>query len=806
MLRVCCQTDTSYSNFVSDISSVFQRFTQSNQGPDSPTTRGAGLGLAISKQLVELMGGEIACRSEVGSGSCFEFTAALCRAEPAPHGGEAAAVVGLQPLPLCVAIAAEHAQTRALLRRTVESVAAQTAEFTSMQALSAAMQSLKAQSLRDGHAVVVVASLRGSCPQDGCVEVLERLCTEHCTSSGVDARPGQSASPGVHCIVLAPIRVAKDARARGNAWDVVLVTPVRQRHLIACLQAVAAGRRVPHSAVRRSGSCAQLAEAALAQAAAREAAYHAVSPRSLAAPAEDTGSPSAMPSRPRVLVVDDDTTSQKLIRRILEMAGYSVDTAYDGVQAMDYMCCHGDHFCEGRYCAALVDLVMPRCDGATLATRVREIEATEALVHLPIVGITGGSMTDINRCRKAGMDRFVPKPMKRAQLLDAVGRASSNYEGQGQVVQGSAPRPVGSSRAHPPFHGATTPPASATPPFLVRHTQPSPTSAAGAPDPGAPPLSAVILDFKDPARREAVERALVDSGCVVKWGYKDSIYSGQVGWFGDSCQHCPPLDLIVTDAADPACIAVAQRLCAAVRPGRIVSAGMGALERDARPPFGVGGVGSAAAAEEQEQSPSTQDGDASLEYPSAEPAIFTHALPASPAPSDLIALLGAAAGLRRARLLPTALVVEDDRVSRMVIVGLLTSLSWKSVVAANGAEALRCAAENPGISCVLMDVNMPVLNGFNATRCIRQAEGATVFPLPVIAVTANALVGDAARCYDAGMDAYLSKPVKRSELSDTLQAFRQEGHGCHTPRSSIAKLAPLLMCAERGPGLCGSQW
>jgi CheY-like chemotaxis protein len=72
---------------------------------------------------------------------------------------------------------------------------------------------------------------------------------------------------------------------------------------------------------------------------------------------------------------------------------------------------------------------------------------------------------------------------------------------------------------------------------------------------------------------------------------------------------------------------------------------------------------------------------------------------------------------------------------------------------------------------VLMDVHMPVLDGFEATARIRESERAKGIRTPLIALTANAMNGDRERCLEAGMDGYLSKPVGRDELLETIACY-----------------------------------
>ncbi|MBM3737750.1 MAG: response regulator [Acidobacteria bacterium] len=112
------------------------------------------------------------------------------------------------------------------------------------------------------------------------------------------------------------------------------------------------------------------------------------------------------------------------------------------------------------------------------------------------------------------------------------------------------------------------------------------------------------------------------------------------------------------------------------------------------------------------------------------------------------------------------LVVEDNPVNQRVAVMLCRKLGYKTLLAANGLEALDLCARHP-VDAVLMDCLMPEIDGFEATRRIR-ASGNRV---PVIALTANALAEDRAECARAGMDDYLAKPVRAEALDAALRKW-----------------------------------
>jgi len=119
------------------------------------------------------------------------------------------------------------------------------------------------------------------------------------------------------------------------------------------------------------------------------------------------------------------------------------------------------------------------------------------------------------------------------------------------------------------------------------------------------------------------------------------------------------------------------------------------------------------------------------------------------------------------------LVAEDNEANRLVASIMFGKLECESQIVTNGQEAVEALAEKE-FDVVFMDCHMPVLDGFEATRMIRRSEGADAHRI-IIAMTANALQGEKERCFDAGMDDFLSKPVMLEELADKLAAWVHTG-------------------------------
>ena len=113
----------------------------------------------------------------------------------------------------------------------------------------------------------------------------------------------------------------------------------------------------------------------------------------------------------------------------------------------------------------------------------------------------------------------------------------------------------------------------------------------------------------------------------------------------------------------------------------------------------------------------------------------------------------------------TILIVEDDLDSFSLLSKYLIKTDVKILYSPNGAEAIETIKNNKNIDLVLMDINLPVMDGYDATREIKKIRK----DLPVISQTANAMLGDRKKSLDAGCDEYMAKPIRRMELFNTIQ-------------------------------------
>ena len=175
------------------------------------------------------------------------------------------------------------------------------------------------------------------------------------------------------------------------------------------------------------------------------------------------------------------------------------------------------------------------------------------------------------------------------------------------------------------------------------------------------------------------------------------------------------------------------------------------------------------------------------------PRVAADAAPATMTPSELQILLA-----------------EDNLVNQKLAIGILNKLGHRVTVANNGQEALDLLDQQT-FDLVLMDVQMPEMDGLAATREIRRREAHAGTHLPIVAMTAHAMKGDRERCLESGMDDYLSKPIRLKDLSDKLTELFNGGEETMTSHEAIDSAAAddLVAWSEalanvgNDPGLLG---
>jgi CheY-like chemotaxis protein len=162
------------------------------------------------------------------------------------------------------------------------------------------------------------------------------------------------------------------------------------------------------------------------------------------------------------------------------------------------------------------------------------------------------------------------------------------------------------------------------------------------------------------------------------------------------------------------------------------------------------------------------DGFSAPAQPVAEPSGPSAAAPPAAAPDPDVHILSLAKKpVGETTVRKRVLVVEDNAINQLVVLGYLKRHPLDVVAVANGQEAISTLARER-FDLVLMDCAMPVMDGYEATRQIRRAEGEGRGRLPIVAVTANATLEDEANCRAAGMDDYVTKPLQLTTMDRVL--------------------------------------
>jgi PAS domain S-box-containing protein len=153
------------------------------------------------------------------------------------------------------------------------------------------------------------------------------------------------------------------------------------------------------------------------------------------------------------------------------------------------------------------------------------------------------------------------------------------------------------------------------------------------------------------------------------------------------------------------------------------------------------------------------------------------------------------------------LLAEDSQVNQKLAIGLMKQVGHHLTVVNNGAEAVLAALQD-GFDLILMDVQMPEMDGLEATRRIRIAEQVTGRHIPIVAVTAHAMTGDREVCLSAGMDAYISKPIRAKELYATIEQLSVSGVAALPPRVAPTpnEPSPAASAPQESTSAAATDW
>ena len=116
------------------------------------------------------------------------------------------------------------------------------------------------------------------------------------------------------------------------------------------------------------------------------------------------------------------------------------------------------------------------------------------------------------------------------------------------------------------------------------------------------------------------------------------------------------------------------------------------------------------------------------------------------------------------------LYIEDNPDNMMLVQRALEARGYRLLQAANGLSGVQMA-EKENVDLILLDINLPDIDGYEVARRLRKSPKTALARIPIIAITANALKGDAEKALDAGCDVYMSKPINIRELWARVEAF-----------------------------------
>jgi two-component system sensor histidine kinase RpfC len=357
------------------LGSIFEGFTQAD---DAINRRygGTGLGLTITRQLVEMMGGEIEVVSQEGQGSLFNLTIPFERPAPtvspldSKPGDEADLMVSPasetassgNQLPVVVCVTEPR---RSMVLGSLDMTAVKIVE--NIDEAVSAIESYRSR----GHVLVAVSAEDGDELSGHLARYLE------------DRR----SNGGIALITVAP--GDQPVRA-GRTWplDVVIASPASPEAFATALH---------QSGLFYSSGISEIGGA-------RGASEQTV--------ADSIGEVAAPPASRRILLVDDNGTNRRVISRVLENAGHSVETAENGDDALDRLDVE-------RFDIVLTDINMPGTSGLDLTKMYRVLHADEP--HLPIVALTADATENAKRdCLEAGMNGYLTKPVEAQQLISMV--------------------------------------------------------------------------------------------------------------------------------------------------------------------------------------------------------------------------------------------------------------------------------------------------------------------------------------------------------------------------------------------------
>jgi PAS domain S-box-containing protein len=755
-------------------SKLFSRFSQ----VDSSTTRnygGTGLGLAISKQLVELMSGTMGVTSTSGKGSTFWFRVVLEKARTLCEE------VRQLPSTMCpMLVVSKNNSVRNMLTGYLEAWGAD---------VSAAADESEAQIYLNARpAVTAILSL--SLPEYT-LDALQPFL-DYITSSITIVRFWIIYCPinfvgKIRSLVaeLAESFAAKDDTLAAHAARgiVIMSKPVRQAVLYDCLtqlhtdgyyrresgEAGVDGINVTDE-VRARHQLARTAPQSIAEVqGAADNVYERVVKcqlvRTSIQPIVEGAVSRGCHPKPwtseitsyHILLVDDNSTSQVAMRRIILDAGMLCDVAGNGNEALVAID-------RTSYDLVLMDLEMPEMDGSTATKLLRDRESELSLDRLPVIGISATTSDNFQACIVAGMDGCMQKPIRQAELLAIINTYLKPNEPDDQKHDDGLVDEFVSSMstqlqiAPPVWHrpgnlaGADSSVAAQS---IISHCKVE-----------VPSFKVLVAEDSE-ANQMAIKRMLSKQGVdvtvvadgslavdlVVKQGERYDLA------FFDICMPVmggiEAMHQIRNSAIDMPIIAISASISStelqrfydegfsmvSIKPLQVTAC------REILVKYGhilpLGPSKRASALQSPESSSATSSTYNSIPDGNSASSMLEEVVVASMDPAG------------RDTSVPNylVLIVDDISTGQEICQRIIERECLDVHFAVNGVEAVQMAQQTP-YAAILMDCNMPIKNGWQATSEIREWErtsgGHGGKRVPIIAVTANAMFGDRERCIDAG--------------------------------------------------------